>query len=102
MTHAGEYVLTDKAYAHLLDELAKHNFEHVTPELRENILAFYSDPSAPLATKKNSSEWQKTQEELEKLKAFVPSEAPAIRESTLPDPTDSFGGDRVSPSGNLF
>src|SRR5579864_435819 len=43
-THEGEYVLTDKAYAHLLDQLAQHNFEQVTPDLRDNILAFYSDP----------------------------------------------------------
>jgi len=84
-THAGEYVLTDKAYAHLLDQLAQHNFEHVTPELRDNILAFYSDPSAPVATKRKSSEWAKTQAELERLKTFVPSEIPSIPESTLPD-----------------
>ena len=77
MTHAGEYVLTDNAYAHLLDQLAKHNFEQVTPELRENILAFYRDPSAPIATKRNPQGWQKTQDEIERLKAFVPSETPA-------------------------
>ena len=44
MTHAGEYILTDNAYAHLLDQLAKHNFDQVTPELRQNILAFYERP----------------------------------------------------------
>src|SRR6202030_1714124 len=82
-THAGEYVLTDKAYAHLLDQLAQHNFEHVTPELRDNILAFYGDPSAPNATKRKSTEWAKTQDELQRLKDFVPSESPAIQESTL-------------------
>jgi hypothetical protein len=101
MTHAGEYVLTDNAYAHLLDELAKHNFEKVTPELRQNLLAFYSDSKAPIATKKKSAAWQKTQEELEKLKAFVPLESPAIRESTLlQSPVDSFA-DNVSPSDNF-
>ena len=73
MTHAGEYVLTDNAYAHLLDQLAKKNFDQVTPELRENILAFYSDPSAPNATKKKSGAWQKTQDEVAKLKAFTPA-----------------------------
>src|ERR1700675_2594934 len=82
-THAGEYVLTDKAYAHLLDQLAQHNFEHVTPELRDNILAFYSDPKAPNTTKRKSTEWAKTQDQLQRLKAFVPSESPAIQESTL-------------------
>jgi hypothetical protein len=71
--HAGEYVLTDNAYAHLLDQLAKHNFDQVSPELRENILAFYSDTSAPLATKKKPDDWQKTQDELERLKATTPA-----------------------------
>ncbi len=81
MTHTGEYVLTDNAYAHLLDQLAKKNFDQVTPELRENILAFYSDPSAPNATKKKSGAWQKTQDEVAKLKAFTPAETPAIQAS---------------------
>jgi hypothetical protein len=67
LTRAGEYVLTDKTYAHLLDQLAQHNFEQVPPELRENILAFYSDPNAPIATKKNAKAWEKTQEEVQRL-----------------------------------
>jgi hypothetical protein len=83
MTHAGEYVLTDNAYAHLLDQLAKHNFAQVSPDLRENILAFYRDPSAPLATKRKSEAWQKTQEEVERLKAYVPEETPAIRTTSV-------------------
>lgn len=84
MTHTGEYVLTDNSYAHLLDQLAQQNFEHVTPELQQNILAFYSDPNAPNATKKKSAAWQKTQDEVAKLKAFVPSETPAIQPTTAP------------------
>jgi Zinc dependent phospholipase C len=84
MTHAGEYVLTDNSYTHLLDQLAQQNFEHVTPQLRQNILAFYSDPSAPNATKKKSAAWQKTQDEVAKLKAFVPSETPSIEQTTTP------------------
>jgi hypothetical protein len=69
-TRAGEYKLSDNAYAHLLDQLAARNFEQITPELRANILAFYSDPNAPLATKKNKAAWQKTEDELNKLRAL--------------------------------
>jgi hypothetical protein len=69
-TRAGEYGLTDKAYAHLLNQLAGHNFDRVSPELRANILAFYSDPNAPIATKKKPADWQKTQTELEKLRTL--------------------------------
>src|SRR6202046_2832298 len=38
-TRAGEYGLTDSTYAHLLDQLAQHNFDKITSELRANILA---------------------------------------------------------------
>src|SRR5260370_40575877 len=69
-THAGEYVLSDKTYAHLLDQLAHHNFDHITPDLRDNILAFYGHPRAPVATKKKPKDWQKTQEELHRLRAL--------------------------------
>jgi hypothetical protein len=84
MTLAGEYVLTDNAYAHLLDQLAQHNFGLVTPELRENILDFYGDQSAPIATKRNTAAWEKTRDEIQRLKAFVPQTTPAIQGSTAP------------------
>jgi hypothetical protein len=68
-TRAGEYSLADKTYADLLDDLAKHNFDQVTPQLRQNILSFYADLNAPIATKKNAKAWRRTQEELDKLRA---------------------------------
>jgi hypothetical protein len=84
MTHAGEYVLTDKSYARLLNQLAEHNFAQVTPELRLNILAFYGDPNAPVDTKKKADAWQKTQEEVERLKAISPADTSAVQISTIP------------------
>jgi zinc dependent phospholipase C len=84
MTHAGEYTLADKAYAYLLDQLARHNFDQITPDLRQNILAFYTDPSAPIATKRNAAAWEKTQDQLQRLKALTEPEAPAIQVSTRP------------------
>ncbi|MGA8273758.1 MAG: zinc dependent phospholipase C family protein [Candidatus Sulfotelmatobacter sp.] len=67
-TLPGEYKLTDDTYARLLDQLAKHDFSQISPELRSNILAFYSNPSAPIATKKKPAAWQKTQDEVQKLR----------------------------------
>ena len=84
MTHAGEYILTDKAYAHLLDQLAQKDFALVTPQLRDNILAFYGDPNAPIATKRNADAWQKTQDEVQRLKALAPTSNSSIEVSTLP------------------
>jgi hypothetical protein len=70
-THASEYALTDKTYAHLLDQLAQHNFDQITSDLRNNILAFYADSTAPVATKKKPDAWQKTQDELQRLKQLT-------------------------------
>jgi hypothetical protein len=67
-TVAGEYQLTDKAYERLLGQLAKKNFEHLSPELQQNILAFYENPNAPFWTKRNKKAWTETQANLEKLK----------------------------------
>jgi len=69
-TQAGEYPLTDKSYADLLDKLAEHKFQSVTPALRANILAFYANPNAPIATKKHDKDWQKTLRDLEQLRAM--------------------------------
>ena len=79
MTHAGEYVLTDDAYARLLDQLSRDNFVQITPELRDNILAFYGDLNAPLATKRKPAAWNKTQDELQKLKDVTPPATPSIQ-----------------------
>src|SRR5271166_4826290 len=45
-TTVAEYSLTDDTYAKLLGQLAKSKFDRTTPELRDNILQFYSDLSA--------------------------------------------------------
>jgi hypothetical protein len=67
-TRAGEYSLADKTYARLLDDLAKRNFDQAPTELRQNILSFYADLNAPIATKKNAKLWTTTQQELNTLK----------------------------------
>jgi len=86
--HAGEYVLSDKTYAHLLDQLAQHNFDHITPDLRDNILAFYGDPNAPVPAKMKPKDWQKTQEELQRLRTLSIPEKPAAEKSSLNGPTE--------------
>jgi hypothetical protein len=74
-TRAGEYKLTDETYAKLLDKLAKTKFAGLQPELRNNILAFYHDPSAPNYIKKKREKWAKAQQELEQLKATARTQA---------------------------
>jgi zinc dependent phospholipase C len=67
-TNAGEYRPADKVYAQILDKLASHKFETMTPDLRENILAFYGDANASIAIKKDSGERRKTLRELTALR----------------------------------
>ncbi len=85
-TRAGEYSLSDKTYEHWLDKLAQHNFDQVTPEVRDNILRFYSDLKAPIHTKRNKKAWTKLLAELEKLKAVAPQPAatPSDKPVTAP------------------
>jgi hypothetical protein len=71
-TKANEYSLTDDAYAKLLAQVADGKFEHTSAELRDNILAFYSDLTLPMETKKNPARWQNLLTELDQLKAMTP------------------------------
>jgi hypothetical protein len=105
-THAGEYPLTDKTYAHLLDQLAKHNFDQIKPDLRDNLLAFYKDSSAPVATKKKPNAWQKTQEELQQLRevSITPQEKRAGIGIEIDDADEilirsTFSGSSASATG---
>jgi hypothetical protein len=68
-TRAGEYKLADETYAELLKRLASHKFENVPQDLRQNILAFYGDLNAPIATKKDKEEWRTVLRGLDQLKS---------------------------------
>jgi hypothetical protein len=71
-TRAGEYRLADEAYSDLVTKLYKHEYNNVAPELRKNILAFFSNLKAPIATKKDTSDWRKIMLALDKLKTTRP------------------------------
>jgi hypothetical protein len=67
-TPAGEYFMNDDVRAKLLEELAKQNFAGAGPELRADLLQFYSNPNAPYATKKKPKQWAKLLAALQQLK----------------------------------
>ena len=84
-THPTDYILADQTYGRLLRELREHKYEHLTPALRHNILAFFAagpPPSAPPArfteatedaqkdSRKNRKKRAEAQEALEALKAM--------------------------------
>jgi hypothetical protein len=68
-TKAAEYSLADDAYAQLLGQLSERKFVQTSPELRENILQFYSDPSVAIETKKDQAQWEHLLTELDQLKS---------------------------------
>jgi len=70
-TKAAEYSLTDDSYAKLLGQLSRGKFDGMTPELRANILDFYSDLSASFKTKKDQNDWNKVLAELDQLKSMT-------------------------------
>jgi hypothetical protein len=72
-TGPGKYRLNDEAHAQLLDKLADTDFAGVTPELKAELLHFFSEPDAPYATKRNPKAWAKVQGELFRLTSYQPS-----------------------------
>jgi hypothetical protein len=78
-TKAAEYSLTDETYAKLLSQLSDRKFDLTSPELRDNILQFYSDPSAAIETKKDQARWQNVLTELIQLKSLAPAPTVAAR-----------------------
>jgi hypothetical protein len=75
-TKAAEYSLADDTYAKLLGQLSSHKFDGTTPQLRANILDFYSDLSVPIETKKDPVRWQVVLTALDQLKSVAP--VPAV------------------------
>jgi len=63
-TKPGAYALTDETYANLLHRITSDHVDPVPPDLRQDILNFYSDPNAPIATKKNQKKWQRVLKEI--------------------------------------
>src|SRR5690349_9137001 len=72
-TKAAEYSLTDDTYAKLLGQLSDRKFDRTSPELRANILDFYSDLGAPIETKKDQVRWRSVLSALDELKSVDPA-----------------------------
>jgi hypothetical protein len=57
----------------LLAQLAARKFDQTTPDLRVDILHFYSDLAAPIETKKDNDRWQSVLVDLDQLKLVAPA-----------------------------
>jgi Zinc dependent phospholipase C len=81
VTKPGTYRLTDRTYATLLGRVTQEN-ARPPAGLRQNILAFYGDPNAPIETKRHPRKWKKVQQELAELRASSPT--PVISATAAP------------------
>jgi hypothetical protein len=81
----GGYPLTDSTYALLLHRLTAEPNRAIPPGIKRDIQAYYADPSAPIATKKNAARWAQIQTDLRTL-AGMPT-------STEPEPFPTYGND---------
>lgn len=80
ITKGAEYNLADETYASLLIKLSAKDFDETTPQLRDNILDFYSNLSLPIDTRNHPAQWQTVLADLVQLKAYVPASViPAAR-----------------------
>lgn len=74
-TKRGEYPLADYTYRELLDQLAYNHFNHVTPDLRDNVLQFYEGFGLPPAGTRIdrcvAARWIKTWVEVNQLRAIT-------------------------------
>jgi zinc dependent phospholipase C len=70
-TSAGEYKLTDEAYATLLTRLADHKFADTTTALQHNILAFYEPPAVPIFNKKKPEQRDRILRNVEELRLLL-------------------------------
>jgi Zinc dependent phospholipase C len=84
VTPPGVYFMNDEVHAELIEKLAKQNFAGITPDLRAELLQYYSDPNAPNATKRKPKDWAKLQAALQQLKNAPPPQVTA--ETATPNP----------------
>jgi len=79
-TGPGIYHKNDQAHAQLLDALAKQNFAGTSPEIREELLEFFSHTTTTYFTERKPKEWANLQRELGQLKTAA---APSSEKASL-------------------
>ena len=100
----GGYILTDQTYAKLLDILIEQSIKkprQIIPlGLKEDILSYYEDPNAPIATKKDPKKWARVQAELIALNAIHATPNPPFTPGPDPDADENDPPVTTPPSTN--
>jgi hypothetical protein len=85
-TKAGSYERADRTYAKLFEKLSERGFDRIPTGLRQDILAFYRDPAAPIATKKDHKKWASLVTNLRQLEAARATSSTAFSSDPISDP----------------
>ena len=88
----GGYFLTDQTYAELLHRLTRDPSQPIPPGIKSDVQSYYSDPDAPIATKRKPRAWAQVKADLKTL-AAMPT-------STEPAPFPTYGELNPSPTKN--
>jgi hypothetical protein len=89
----GGYSLTDKTYATLLARLTQNPGQAIPPGIKQDVLAYYADPNAPIFTKNDPSAWDTVQKQLKVLAAMPTSNEPPPYQTYGEDPTNPAAPD---------
>lgn len=73
----GGYLLTDQTYAELLHRLTRDPSQPIPPGIKSDVQAYYSDPDAPITTKRKPHAWAQVQADLKTLATMPTSTEPA-------------------------
>jgi hypothetical protein len=84
----GGYSLTDRTYANLLHRLTRQPTQPIPPGIKQDVLAYYANPSAPITTRQNPAQWAQVQADLATL-AAMPT-------STEPQPYPTYGDEAAA------
>ena len=98
------YPLTDQTYAYLLHKLTSTPQQPIPPGIKDDILAYYKDPSLPFDTKKHPGAWDTVQKDLATLQSMPTSTEPdpfkTFDSPDNPDPDQPTPAPAGTPSGN--
>ena len=84
----GGYSLTDSTYASLLHRLTRQPARPIPPGIKQDVLAYYANPNAPITTKQDPAQWAQVQADLATL-AAMPT-------STEPQPYPTYGDEAAT------
>jgi len=78
-TTPGEYVLADKTYDEMVDNLQANQFDDLTAPLKQNIISFYTSADTIAFAEQDPKEWKQTYLALHNIKLATPVKTDSLK-----------------------